>query len=94
VECQRKENLQRKSEVLRGRSVEVPLRPPKAWTYGRVSTKSYLRRHPAIIVEGIKKKYKHAKLKVRFKSPSAQTGKANISIHSFGYWFQLIILFS
>jgi hypothetical protein len=28
---------------------------------------------------------------VRFRSPSVQTGKFNISIHNFGYWFQLII---
>jgi len=34
VEYQRKENLQKKTEVLRERTVEVPLRPPKTWTYG------------------------------------------------------------
>jgi hypothetical protein len=55
VEYQRKENLQRKPEVHRVRPVEVPLRQMKTWTYGRVSTKSYIRRHPAIIVEGLKK---------------------------------------
>ena len=44
-----------KAEVLRERPVEVPLRPPKTWTYGRVSGKSYLRCYPAIIVEGMKK---------------------------------------
>jgi len=55
VEYQRKENLHRKTEVLRERPVEGPLRPPKTWTYGRVSVKSYLRRRPAIIVGGMKK---------------------------------------
>jgi len=55
VEYLRKENLHRKPEVLRKRPVEVPLRPPKTWTYWRVSAKSYLRCHPAIIVEGMKK---------------------------------------
>ena len=55
MEYQRKENLQRKPEVLRERPVEVPLRPPSAWIYGRVLAKSYLRRYPAIIVEGMKK---------------------------------------
>jgi hypothetical protein len=34
VEYQRKENLQKKTEILRERTVEVPLRPPKRGPMG------------------------------------------------------------